>query len=108
MRLTFMPALAQHRPAFLPVSNSGVRARTAAIAIQSSMGQSESSGVEVAPGEAAPRPCALVVVGPSGVGKGTLISKLMQSSSKYGFSCSHTTRAPRPGEKVGPSAAVAG
>ncbi|KFM23203.1 Guanylate kinase [Auxenochlorella protothecoides] len=65
------------------------------------MGQNESSGVEMASEEAAPRPCALVVVGPSGVGKGTLISKLMQSSSKYGFSCSHTTRAPRPGEKDG-------
>lgn len=45
-------------------------------------------------------PSALVVVGPSGVGKGTLISQLMASSDSFGFSCSHTTRAPRDGEKV--------
>lgn len=61
------------------------------------MGQSESSAADEPP---AKRPCALVVVGPSGVGKGTLINKLMSSSTRFGFSCSHTTRAPRPGEKV--------
>ena len=46
------------------------------------------------------RPSALVVCGPSGVGKGTLINKLMAGSDKFGFSCSHTTREPRPGETV--------
>ena len=45
-------------------------------------------------------PSALVVVGPSGVGKGTLISRLMSSSDSFGFSCSHTTRAARESEKV--------
>ncbi len=45
-------------------------------------------------------PSALVIVGPSGVGKGTLIHKLMSGSDSYGFSCSHTTRKPREGEKV--------
>lgn len=46
------------------------------------------------------QPSALVICGPSGVGKGTLIKKLMAGSDSYGFSCSHTTRAPREGEEV--------
>ncbi|XAR68539.1 Guanylate kinase, partial [Bertholletia excelsa] len=38
----------------------------------------------------------IVISGPSGVGKGTLISKLMKEfPSMFGFSVSHTTRAPR-------------
>ncbi|KAI3968203.1 hypothetical protein MKX01_018506 [Papaver californicum] len=42
----------------------------------------------------APKP--IVISGPSGVGKGTLISKLMKEfPSTFGFSVSHTTRAPR-------------
>jgi len=49
---------------------------------------------------AMPRP--LVVVGPSGVGKGTLIAMLQREfPDKFGFSVSHTTRAPRPGEVNG-------
>lgn len=41
-----------------------------------------------------PKP--IVISGPSGVGKGTLISKLMMEfPSTFGFSVSHTTRAPR-------------
>lgn len=47
-------------------------------------------------------PSALVIVGPSGVGKGTLIRRLMENNDKFGFSVSHTTRQPREGEKVGP------
>ncbi|KAL7507323.1 hypothetical protein ACHAXN_004714 [Cyclotella atomus] len=49
----------------------------------------------------------LVVCGPSGVGKGTIISKFMEYSlhsnvlPKFGFSVSHTTRQPRPGEVDG-------
>ena len=44
----------------------------------------------------------LVISGPSGVGKGTLINKLMaEHGSKFGFSVSHTTRGPRPGEEDG-------
>ena len=45
-------------------------------------------------------PSAMVICGPSGVGKGTLIKQLMAGSDKFGFSCSHTTRKPREGEKV--------
>uniref|UniRef100_A0ACD5WW76 Uncharacterized protein n=1 Tax=Avena sativa TaxID=4498 RepID=A0ACD5WW76_AVESA len=38
----------------------------------------------------------VVISGPSGVGKGTLIAKLMNDfPSRFGFSVSHTTRAPR-------------
>ena len=45
----------------------------------------------------------VVFCGPSGVGKGTLIEKLMKRfpNDQFGFSVSHTTRAPREGEKDG-------
>lgn len=45
---------------------------------------------------------AVVISGPSGVGKGTLISKLMMDyPSLFGFSVSYTTRAPRGKERDG-------
>lgn len=41
----------------------------------------------------------IVIVGPSGVGKSTLIKRLMtEYAGRFGFSVSHTTRQPRPGE----------
>ena len=44
----------------------------------------------------------VVVSGPSGVGKGTLISRLMVDfPSTFGFSVSHTTRLPRERERDG-------
>lgn len=44
----------------------------------------------------------VVISGPSGVGKGTLIAKLQREfPSMFGFSVSHTTRAPRCMEKDG-------
>lgn len=44
-----------------------------------------------------PRP--LVFCGPSGSGKSTLIKQLMSEfNGVFGFSVSHTTRSPRPGE----------
>lgn len=48
-----------------------------------------------------PRP--LVISGPSGVGKGTLINLLMKQfqDGEFGFSISHTTRLPRNGEENG-------
>lgn len=47
-----------------------------------------------------PKP--IVISGPSGVGKGTLISKLMKEfPTTFGFSVSHTTRLPRNQEKDG-------
>ncbi len=47
-------------------------------------------------------PIPLVLAGPSGVGKGTLIKMLMDKFPDFfGFSVSHTTRAPREGEVHG-------
>jgi guanylate kinase len=43
----------------------------------------------------------LVVTGPSGVGKGTLIRKLLERHPEYRLSVSATTRPPRPGEVDG-------
>ncbi|CEL92625.1 unnamed protein product [Vitrella brassicaformis CCMP3155] len=44
----------------------------------------------------------LVVAGPSGVGKGTLVAKLREKYPKaFGFSVSHTSRPPRTGEEHG-------
>ena len=45
----------------------------------------------------------VVFCGPSGVGKGTLINLLMERfpNEQFGFSVSHTTRQPRPGEVDG-------
>lgn len=41
----------------------------------------------------------LIITGPSGVGKGTIIGKMMKDfPNSFGFSVSHTTRLPRPGE----------
>jgi hypothetical protein len=41
----------------------------------------------------------VVICGPSGVGKGTLLTRLIQAHpDRFGFCVSHTTRAPRPGE----------
>jgi guanylate kinase len=43
----------------------------------------------------------LVVTGPSGVGKGTLIRRLLEERPDYRLSVSATTRTPRPGEEEG-------
>ncbi|KAN0088594.1 P-loop containing nucleoside triphosphate hydrolase protein [Tylopilus felleus] len=44
----------------------------------------------------------LVVFGPSGVGKGTLLARLFDDvPDRFSFSVSHTTRQPRPGETDG-------
>ena len=44
----------------------------------------------------------IVISGPSGVGKGTLINMLMKEfPAMFGFSVSHTTRAPREKEENG-------
>lgn len=47
-------------------------------------------------------PSPVAICGPSGVGKGTIINQLLaQFPNLFGFSVSHTTRAPRPGEVDG-------
>lgn len=43
----------------------------------------------------------LVISGPSGAGKGTLLNKLLQDDPSFTFSVSATTRGPRPGEVDG-------
>lgn len=44
----------------------------------------------------------MVLSGPSGAGKSTLLKRLLQEHSGiFGFSVSHTTRNPRPGEENG-------
>jgi hypothetical protein len=44
----------------------------------------------------------VVIIGPSGVGKGTLIARFMdRHGAHFGFTVSHTTRQPRPGEQDG-------
>ena len=43
----------------------------------------------------------LIISVPSGTGKGTLVNKLMESDPSFRFSCSVTTRQPRPGEVDG-------
>ncbi|XP_041423118.1 guanylate kinase 1 S homeolog isoform X2 [Xenopus laevis] len=51
-------------------------------------------------GMAGPRP--VVLTGPSGAGKSTLLKMLMREyEGLFGFSVSHTTRKPRPGEVHG-------
>lgn len=62
--------------------------------------QAASGGSDAADASTDTLPSALVICGPSGVGKGTLIKKLMAGTDRFGFSCSHTTRAPREGEQV--------
>jgi len=55
------------------------------------------NGIHSGPG---PKP--LVLCGPSGSGKSTLMRKLTEEfNSAFGFSVSHTTRQPRPGERDG-------
>ncbi|XP_060772555.1 guanylate kinase isoform X4 [Neoarius graeffei] len=56
-----------------------------------------SAGLSVMAG---PRP--VVFSGPSGAGKSTLLKKLLKEfDGVFGFSVSHTTRKPRPGEENG-------
>lgn len=43
----------------------------------------------------------LIISGPSGAGKGTVVNELMKDSEKYCLSVSVTTRTPRKGEKEG-------
>lgn len=45
--------------------------------------------------------CLLVVSAPSGAGKTTLLKRILADTAGIGFSISHTTRPPRPGERNG-------
>ena len=48
-------------------------------------------------------PLLLVISGPAGSGKGTVVSKILEKLPTVGLSVSATTRAPRPGETDGVS-----
>lgn len=48
-----------------------------------------------------PRGKVFVITGPSGVGKGTLIARLLEAVPELELSVSATTREPRPGERHG-------
>ena len=43
----------------------------------------------------------IVVSGPAGVGKGTIVRKMLEKNSKFVLSVSATSRAPRPNESEG-------
>jgi len=47
------------------------------------------------------RPSVVVVSAPSGAGKSTVLRRVLRESPGLRFSVSHTTRAPRPGERDG-------
>lgn len=62
--------------------------------------QDDQSSAAASPIADGPRP--LVVVGPSGVGKGTLLRRILEEfSDLFGSAVSHTTRSPRNGEVNG-------
>jgi len=46
-------------------------------------------------------PLVVVVSGPSGAGKSTVLSRVLGETDRLRFSVSHTSRAPRPGERDG-------
>jgi guanylate kinase len=86
--------------------NMGAEQSTAAPAAAGADGAQQASqpadqAADTTNGHPEDLPRALVIVGPSGVGKGTLIQKLTDGQEDlFGFSVSHTTRQPRAGEKV--------
>ncbi|MFS8867977.1 guanylate kinase [Synechococcus sp. H65.1] len=64
-------------------------------------GSSEVRQSQGSPQPSPPRGRLVVLTGPSGVGKGTLVSHLRQRHPELYFSVSVTTRPPRPGEQEG-------
>ena len=88
----------------VPTGSLGVAVRLAQNRIQSAEKQRQAAQVGDTAGEAAAAAKARVVVlcGPSGVGKSTLIARLLEDSPQaLGFSVSCTTRRARAGEVDG-------
>ncbi|KAL5271208.1 hypothetical protein ACHWQZ_G001749 [Mnemiopsis leidyi] len=65
------------------------------------MGAAACSGMGVLSTQT-PSKSIVVITGPSGCGKSTLLNRLFDAyPDRFGFSVSHTTRSPRPGEENG-------
>jgi len=84
----------------LPTGSLGVAVR--ALKQRQTSNEERARSQATAAGRAAALPKQIVLAGPSGVGKSTLIAKLLQEEPDlFGFSVSTTTRAPRAGEVEG-------
>jgi len=81
----------------MPTGSLGVMAKVVKANVRSRKGASDETAASVGLNSKL-----VVVSGPSGVGKSTLIAKLLaEAPSRYGFSVSSTTRPPRVGEANG-------
>jgi len=67
--------------------------------MQSTKSKQKTEKIQASNGEKKVLPT--VIVGPSGVGKGTLLAKLKEEYKSFAVAVSHTTRDPRPGETNG-------
>ncbi|KAL8455622.1 hypothetical protein Emag_000552 [Eimeria magna] len=77
-------------------------AAAAAAAAATAAGATPEAASAAAAATAGGEPRLLVIAGPSGVGKGTLVRRLRAHwPTAFGFSVSHTTRKPRAGETPG-------
>ena len=94
-RAEFDPRVAIGTVAGLVAATTGGPAGIATMAAAAAL-------VTINPGLSGSGSRAVVIAGPSGVGKGTLIGMLQKDMpDKFGFSVSHATRTPRPGEVDG-------
>ena len=84
----------------MPTGSLGLMAKVAAANFKSK--EERAAAAAAAVGAPVRRPQLIVICGPSGVGKSTLIGKLLaEQSDRYGFSISSTTRPKRSGEADG-------
>ncbi|KAK3241356.1 Guanylate kinase 2 [Cymbomonas tetramitiformis] len=92
--------LAQRRVLFEGVSVDLANIKSQAAGLTQVVPKIKASVYQHAPKVVAEKkPLPVVICGPSGVGKGTLIGKLMKEfPDTFGFCVSHTTRKPRDGE----------
>ncbi|CAB9517231.1 Guanylate kinase [Seminavis robusta] len=95
--MTTVVSLLISRSSAFALSKMGVRAANGALAVASSDWTVRMSSSAPQGGNSVLDP--LIVCGPSGVGKGTIIERFMsRNNQQFGFTTSHTTRNPREGE----------
>lgn len=83
-----------------PIGTSGLVGTTATLLARRARGTATGNEAE-AEGRVVSKPV-LVFAGPSGVGKTTLVVRLLEKfNERFAYSVSHTTRAPREGEQDG-------